>query len=99
MSTIDEDLRAMCEAVVTDIDDDPNEVIDEALDIEFTTNAQREVLGAKIYVTVGGPLVYVDTQERTVEGRWGNAEISLSYYPEAGSRIDDLIAEHWDITA
>ena len=54
---------------------DPNAVydyyIDNVLDIEFTVDAARRFISARLYITIGGPSVWIDTRTRAISGVWG----------------------------
>ena len=64
--------------VILDSDDEPTDemeyrglydFISEAFDVEITRSLSGDYRGAKLYMTVGGPAIWVDTQNGTVEGR------------------------------
>ena len=66
--------------VILDADDEPTDemeyrglydFISDALDIEVTCGLSGDYRGARLYMTVGGPAIWVDTQTGFVEGRWG----------------------------
>lgn len=60
----------------TEYDADPDDLISvfdylsDALDIEYTFNANGQYQGARILVAFGGPNIWVDTRHCTVEGHW-----------------------------
>lgn len=54
------------------VDGDGNELglydyLGDVLDYEFTIDSQKEYKVAKIWVTLGGPNVWIDTAERAVK--------------------------------
>jgi hypothetical protein len=58
------------------VDDDGNELslydyLGDMLDYEFTIDSQKEYKAAKIWITLGGPNVWIDTAERAVRLAWG----------------------------
>ena len=58
------------------VDDDGNELslydyLNDALDYEFTIDSRKEYKSAKIWITLGGPNVWIDTAERVVKLAWG----------------------------
>ena len=46
-------------------------ILDNALDIEFTINGRGDYIGARVFVTVGGPGIWIDTRDNCVRGAWG----------------------------
>lgn len=65
-------------------------VVREALDVEYTISSNGDMLGVRIYVTIGGPTVYIDTRDRVVRAHWGfdRDECYISY--STAEAIDDL---------
>ena len=55
---------------------DPCDILDyltqNALDIEYTLDSNRELVGVAVYVTLGGPTCYLDTRRQEVVCHWGN---------------------------
>lgn len=70
--------------------------IGEALDYEYTIDSQRNYKAAKIYVTLGGPNVWIDTAERAVKLAWGTdrEEYPLSW--DVCDAIDSIMADIWE---
>ena len=59
------------------IDDNGNKLdlydyLADVLDYEFTVNSRREYRSAKIWVTLGGPNVWIDTAGKAVKLAWGS---------------------------
>ena len=50
----------------------------DVLDFEYIINSDLSYKAVKVYVTLGGPTVWVDTYNKTVELRWANE--SANYY-------------------
>ena len=59
------------------------EYLNDALDIEYTVNSKKEYLGARILVAFGGPNIWVDTRQGTVEGHWWGESFTWSYFTDA----------------
>lgn len=67
----------------------------DVLDIEYTIDSRGEYLGAKIYVALGGPNVWIDTREGLVRGAWGT-DHEESWIPcEILEEIDDIFREYY----
>lgn len=43
----------------------------EILDIEYTLDSRKDVIGIRLYVTIGGPTVWIDTRSGIVHAAWG----------------------------
>lgn len=71
--------------------------VNDALDFEYTVDSQRQYKAAKIWVTLGGPNVWVDTLARAVYLAWGSdrAEYPISY--DTADELDNVMAEIWDM--
>ncbi len=46
--------------------------ISEVLDIEYTLSSSKELIGVKLWVTLGGPNIYIDTRAGEIVGHWGS---------------------------
>ena len=79
-------------------DDEPMTAFDylqDALDIEYIVNGKREVLGARILVTFGGPNIWINTRTKQVEGYWWGDKCIMSY-DQDNIGLDDAIATLWE---
>jgi hypothetical protein len=71
-----------------------HDYIRDAFDIEFIVTREREYLGARVLVVIGGPTIWVDTQKGIVEGwRW-SAHATEWFKDNIG--LDDALEELWD---
>lgn len=59
------------------------------LDVEYEIDSNGELLGVKLYVTLGGPSCWVDTRRQCVEARWGGE----SGWADLDARICDELNE------
>ena len=67
----------------------------DALDIEYILDSNRALIGAHIYVTLGGPTVWVDTRRNSIECRWGTESDSRWLPCEIVDEINDILSELW----
>lgn len=90
------------DVVILDSEDEPTDemeyrglydFISDAFDVEITRGLSGDYRGAKLYMTVGGPAIWVDTQNGTVEGRWGVGSCSKWVDPDAIDALDEAIEE------
>lgn len=83
------------------VDDDGNELslydyLNDALDYEFTIDSRKEYKSAKIWITLGGPNVWIDTAERAVKLAWG---VDREEYPldwDICNEIDEIMQEIYE---
>lgn len=59
--------------------------ISEALDVEFTLDSGKNLVGVTLYVALGGPTVWIDTRRQEVRCHWG--------FGDAWSGLDSDICE------
>ena len=67
--------------------------INDALDIEVTCGLSGDYRGAKLYMTVGGPSIWIDTQSGFVEGRWATDSCSKWVDSDAIDALNEAIEE------
>ena len=60
-----------------------------ALDIDYVTNSQKEYKACRIMIAFGGPNIYVNTWERKVELFWWNESGSFYLSGDACDAIDE----------
>ncbi|WP_306046569.1 hypothetical protein [Nioella sp. MMSF_3534] len=86
MTNTTDQLRETCRAFVHDLEapskTSQRDMIDNALDLEFTINSRGDFLGARILVAFGGPNIWIDTRFDRVEGFWGDDRVDQSYHDE-----------------
>ena len=103
---IRDDLKNLYDSDITDEERDEREengeaydlysYFNDALDIEYTIDSRGEYLGAKIYVTLGGPNIWIDTREGYVKGAWGT-EREESWIPsEICDEINSIFEEYYN---
>lgn len=62
---------------------------DRVLDIEYTLDSRKELIGVTLYVTLGGPTAYIDTRRNEVVCSWGNGSASIPYDSDISEYIND----------
>ena len=65
----------------------------DVLDYEYTISSSREYLGAKIWVTLGGPNIHIDTRNGEIRGAWGTERESIWLPSEICVEIDSIFEE------
>lgn len=83
------------------VDDDGNELslydyLADVLDYEFIVNSRKKYESAKIWVTLGGPSVWIDTAERAVKLIWGTDREEYMLDGDVCEEIDDIMREIYE---
>lgn len=71
--------------------------INDALDFEYTIDSQRQYKAAKIWVTLGGPNVWVDTAAKAVKLAWANERAEYLLDWDVCDQIDEIMSEQWEV--
>ena len=80
-------------------DEDGNEygladyICENVLDTRYIVESNFELRSCMLYVTLGGPTVWIDTETRTIEIRWGSEKESLWLDSDICDAIDDFYTE------
>ena len=72
--------------------------LEDVLDIQYVVNAQREYVGARLLVTVGGPNVWIFTTTGVLEVTW-DGRVTRQLPSDFISGLDEALAELWDMGA
>ena len=71
---------------------------DDILDWKYTCNSRKEYSSSKIYVALGGPNIWIDTSEKSVELRWGGKSASWALPYDVCGAIDEIFEERFHNT-
>lgn len=69
-------------------------ICEDVLDYEITLNSSMEYKSCKLWVTLGGPNVYIDTAEQEIKLAWGCDRESL-WLPSGICKEIDAIQEEF----
>lgn len=78
------------------IDNQPLDAFDylqDALDIEYIVNKDRDYLGARVLVAFGGPNIWINTRTKLVEGYWWGEYAKASF--DDGIGLDEALNTLW----
>lgn len=83
------------------VDDDGNQIslydyLFDVLDYEFTIDSRKEYVSAKIWVTLGGPNIWIDTAERAVKLAWGADREEYPLNWDVCNEIDGIMQEIYE---
>lgn len=59
------------------------EYLQDALDIQYLVTSKGNYIGARVLVAFGGPNIWINTFNKTVEGHWWGEGVTLSYSEDA----------------
>lgn len=68
----------------------------DALDYEITIDSQMEYKSAKIWVTLGGPTVWVDTADRAVKLAWGTDREEYPLDWDTSAHLDEVLEDEYN---
>ena len=71
---------------------------EDPLDYEYTIASNGEYLGVRVYVTLGGPNVWIDTRRGEIGGAWGTDRADRWLPSEIADEIDDIFREYYEMT-
>ena len=71
---------------------------DDPLDYEYTIASNGEYLGVRVYVTLGGPNVWIDTRRGEIGGAWGTDRADRWLPREICDEIDEIFSEYYNAT-
>ena len=57
--------------------------VEDSLNIEYMISSEGQYLGARILVAFGGPDIWINTRNQTVEGAWWGDHHTQSYLADA----------------
>ena len=69
----------------------------DALDFSAIVSSQKTILSVRLYVTLGGPTCYVDTELRSVVCAWGGDREEFPLDWDACDELESIIAEYMEM--
>ena len=87
-------LRRMCKNIAEEITagkEDVHEWMEDIYNIEWITFQDHSYKAARVMVAGGGPNIWVNTQDGTVDGYWGTDKVHWHYTDNIG--LDDYLSE------
>lgn len=67
------------------------------LDFNFIINSDLTYSAVKVFVTLGGPTVWIDTYSGCVELRWANEKASYYLNNDIIDAVNDYFEEYYDM--
>lgn len=91
MTTLQQHVQEIANQLTNPETMDAYEYLNDALDIEYIVNGNKEYLGARVLVTSGGPNIWINTRTRMVEGTWWGERAEASFDDNLG--IDNVLSD------
>lgn len=94
-----DELEKYAAGTVTDDGGEPLSMWDylaDALDVEYTIDSNLEYKSARIYVTLGGPTVWVDTAEHAVKLAWGTDREEYPLDLDTCDYLDEVLEDEYN---
>ena len=92
--TCEDKLRRMCKNIAEDITagkEDAHKWMEGVYNIEWITHQDHSYKAARLLVAGGGPNIWVNLQDMTVDGYWGGDKCSWGFVDNIG--LDDYCEE------
>ncbi len=70
--------------------------VNNCLDVTYLINRNKEYESVRVYMTLGGPTVYIDTQTSSVIVHWGSQQVEYGLSNEATEQIDNIFSDLYE---
>lgn len=107
MTTTKKALRRMMEDIKQDLmlaydgelqSENPIDLLDyfrNALDWDYRVDATRHLCSVRVWLTLGGPDIWVDTETDSIHGAWGNDREEIYIDSELSDAILECMTLDW----
>ena len=68
--------------------------VTDALDYEVILTSQKTVKAVRLYVTLGGPTCWIDTEEHAVICHWGTEQAEYAIDCDLCDELEEIVAEY-----
>lgn len=68
----------------------------DVLDFEYTINSSKEYSSVRVWLTLGGPNIWIDTSACEIRGAWGSSRESVYLPGEICAEIDSIFEEYYN---
>ena len=108
MTTTEKALRRMMEDIKQDLtlvyagelqSENPIDLWDyfrNVLDWDYRVDRYHELLSVRVWLTVGGPSIWIDTETESIHGAWGYDKAKIPIASELSEAIFEVFAGDWD---
>lgn len=91
-----ERLKKAVDETARKIELEPSQIFEEALDFNFLVSSNGELIGGVIFLTVGGPGIYVDVTSQYVVGEVSSYEYKARLSEKAWRELYNILQEHYE---
>lgn len=67
--------------------------ITDYLDVDYIVNSSKEYQSARIWITIGGPNICIDTEDGAIKLYWGSTRSTAYITASTRDRIDEIFEE------
>ena len=82
MGTIKNQLWKNIQFIKKQAEENPRELINDSLEMNFIINTSREVIGVELLICCGGPTIRLNSRWGKITGFWGSERIEDLYRSE-----------------
>lgn len=96
---IADELEAIAAGKAVNVDGEKMSLYDyiaDALDIQYIVDGRRVYQSCRIWITLGGPNVWIDTEEKAVKLAWANERAEYLLDWDVCGQIDEIMDELWE---
>lgn len=93
----DKALEYEIDNIYKELANDPFICTNDCVDVEITYDLNRHFLGCKIYLSVGGPTIWLNTRTSILRGTWGTQEYGRGVDPVICKQINDFYFENYGL--
>lgn len=90
---IADDLERLYDGETVDECESLYDYIADTLDVEYTLDSGKNLIGVNLYVTLGGPTCWIDTRRQEVVCHWGTESGRWSISGRVCDEINEYFAD------
>lgn len=78
-------------------DDTLEKYLEDILDMDYIVNANKEYQSCRVWVTIGGPGIYIDTEDSAVKLNWGSTHKEWGLSWDTRNKIDSIMEDYYNM--
>lgn len=100
--SVAQEIEAICNGTTEEENDDGKKMslydyVADTLDFEVVVSSQKTIKAVRLYVTLGGPTCYVDTELHAVVCAWGGDREEYPLDWDVCDELESIIAEYMEM--
>lgn len=99
MDSIYYDLELCYQGKLNNDDGEPvdlMEYLDDALDVDYRVDCNREPIGCRVWLALGGPNIWIDTEQDSIFGAWGTDRDRIYIESELSEAVLEALTADWN---